>query len=616
MRRRWWLSASLATGCSHSAPSVPEVPVRQVDLSTIFPSPEHMGPGGLSVERAAFAPTETPLPLARLEGREGFSVVQTTVVDLGVELDPSSLPVPFSLGGSVQLWDLTASVELLAQVELDAYPQDEEPPVVLVRPLRPFVSGHEIGVAVTGALRTAAGEPVAVPWFAPPWDAVKGRWPETGPQLEALAQRLDALGVEDLVLATEFVVGGGESALPALDSEAFAQAIAAMEAAPSLRWDEVEVAEQPGDLGDNIWIRARGTLTAPGWLTEEGLLSWDDDGLVQQGDWVADLYVLVPESVRGQGPAPVWQFGHGIFSNPYLYIGDAADNSGVIELAEEAGVVMVATSWPGLSTADAGIALGVSGDFGRFPLLTERLLQGVSNQGLLAHVLTDPAGPLAQDALLADVVDWSAAADGGLRWYGISLGGIAGAVFLAHDPPVDHAVLHVGGAAWSTMLERSDTWSLFEPRFTAAVPSAGDRQRLIALSQLFWDPVDPATYAPRLTGRSLLFQEALGDERVRNQTTELLLRSVNPVVLDPAPVVPLGFAARSEPSLPALVIQDPEVDLPVDENRPPPETGAHEAPRRWATHRAQVRAFLDAAEPGTVLHPCGEEPCSASNSGG
>lgn len=606
----------LGVACGKEPLSPPTAPLRPIDLKTAFPSPEHVGPGGLSLVEAAFAPTATPLPLSRLEGRSGFSVVQTTVLDLEVELDAGSLPAPFALGGSVQLWDLTDGVELPAQVELDAYPQDDEPPVLLVRPRLPFEEGHDIAVAVTEGLLTASGASVSVPWFSPPWETVVGREDDAGLRLGALADQLEALGVDDLVFATTFPVGGGRSPLPRFGSEDFAQAVAAMDAPPSVTWLEVEEAAAPGDLGPNIWIRARGTLTAPGWLDAGGLLELRDGGLVQQEDWSADLYVLVPESLRGQGPAPVWQFGHGIFSNPYLYMGDAGDESAVIQLAEEAGVVLVATSWPGLSTSDAGIALGVSGDFGQFPRLTERLLQGVSNQGLLARVLTDPTGPLARDPLLADVVDWDAAATGGLRWYGISLGGIAGAVFVAHEPPIDHAVLHVGGAAWSTMLERSDTWSLFEPRFTAAVPSAGDRQRLIALSQLFWDPVDPATYARALRGRSLLFQEALGDERVSNQTTELLLRGVNPVVLEPAAVTPVGFSVRSAPTLPVLVVQDPELPLPTDENRPPAETGAHEAPRLWPTHRRQVRAFLDAASPGTVLHPCGVDPCSETNAGG
>lgn len=601
-------------GCAEPAAPGGAGPTVEIPLTAVFPSQEYVGPSGLDLPAAAFANTATPLPLDRLNGRQGFSLVQTTVVDLGVDLDPASLPAPGVPGGSVQLWDLTVGEELLALVELDAYPQDDEPPTLLVRPLAPFASGHEIAVVLTTAVQTADG-PLARPsWLDPAAAAPVGRWLDSGTRLQGLLDRLSVLPIEgEIAVATSFPVVAQPAAIPAFDSPDFAAALDAMRAPPALTWDEIEVASEPGELGANIWIRARGTLTAPGWLDSEGLLAMDGGVLVQQDDWEADVTVLVPESLRDAGPAPLWQFGHGIFSSPALYLSDEADNSGVIQLAHEAGVVMIATSWPGLTTADAGIAFGVSGDFGRFPFLTERLQQAVSNQGALAWALCNPTGPFVDDDLLEGIVDWDQVASGGLRWYGISLGGIGGAVVLAHNPPIDHAVLHVGGSAWSTMLERSDTWALFEPQFTGSVPSAAERQRLIALSQLFWDPVDPATYAADLRGRSLLFQQALGDERVPNRTTELLLRGANPVVLSPVDAVPQGFSAEVDPSLPALVIQDPELPLPPDLNRPPDETGAHEAPRLWATHRQQVRAFLSADSPGVVVHPCGSDPCTASN---
>ncbi len=66
---------------------------------------------------------------------------------------------------------------------------------------------------------------------------------------------------------------------------------------------------------------------------------------------------------------------------------------------------------------------------------------------------------------------------------------------MAQDPPVDAAVLHVGGSAWSTMLERSSNWPTFEMVMQDSVPDPADRQLLYSVSQLFWDPADPLLYA-------------------------------------------------------------------------------------------------------------------------
>ena len=96
-------------------------------------------------------------------------------------------------------------------------------------------------------------------------------------------------------------------------------------------------------------------------------------------------------------------------------------------------------------------------------------------------------------------------------YVGVSLGSIEGAVVQAVDP-FHAALLHVGGSTWSTMLERSSNWPVFEDLLVAGVPSARDRQLGYALSQLYWDPVDPANYVAELRQRSVLWQESIGDD--------------------------------------------------------------------------------------------------------
>ena len=176
---------------------------------------------------------------------------------------------------------------------------------------------------------------------------------------------------------------------------------------------------------------------------------------------------------------------------------------------------------------DLTTPVAVGNDFGRIPELTDKLQQGVANTVALVRLI-------AEGGLLDDPVFMGLADPDTLRYYGISLGGIEGAVLLANTDLLPHAVFHVGGSSWSTMLERSSNWVTFEALMEDAVPSPSDRQLLYAASQLFWDAADPANYAGDLMGRSVLWQESLGDEQVPNLTTRLLTNAAGAVLLEPA----------------------------------------------------------------------------------
>ena len=169
---------------------------------------------------------------------------------------------------------------------------------------------------------------------------------------------------------------------------------------------------------------------------------------------------------------------------------------------------------------------------------------------------------------------------------------------------------------WSTLLERSSDWPLFELLVTQTVTDPLDRQRLYALSQLWWDPVDPMSYVSDLQKSSFLLQISIGDEQVANLTSEALARSVGLPLLSPEVTHPFGMTAVEGP-LPtdssALVQYDPEVALPENVNRPAEVSGAHEMPRLWLGTRHQTIDYLLNGK--IVVHHCAELPCSASNQG-
>ena len=599
------LLPALLLSCRHDTVAPPD-PTR--DALWPFPNGWLMRDGHLDLPEGALPMVEggTPIDVARLNSRTGFSPVQTTVFDLGVALDPGALPygdaaVPGE--GPVQIWDLDAGRPVRGFGELDAGASDEELPTLLVRPLEPMIPGHEIAVVLTGALLDASGQAVASPdWFVA---AAAGR---AGAHLSAeaastpaLLSRLDALGVTDPILAISFPIDAGGAALD--------QMMGDVGVPEAWIWDAVLDADEGADVPDLAWKQLEGHFQADQWITDAGTLEVVDGLPVYQGLGEADLLVHIPTSARDAAPGtvPVWLFGHGIFGDPGVYLSDPTDPSAVLAVADAAGAILIATPWTGLTRSDLGTVFSVANDFGTITRVTDPLAQALANQRALIRLALE--GDLLDDPLFEGLPDRDH-----LFYYGISLGGIEGAVLLSHEDRLEHAVLHAGGSTWSMMLERSYAWQTLEPLVADTIPAAADRQLLYALSQLFWDPVDPATVAESLGDRSILWQECLGDDMVPNLSTDVLVRGVGAALLDPAIEAPAGLDEVQGPvGGPVLFQFDPELGRPERTNRPSDRTEAHNVPRIWPTTIAQTVRFLDATDPGVAAAACGDEPCTASN---
>jgi hypothetical protein len=565
-----------------------------------FPSAHLVADGHLAIpaDDLPMASGGTPFDVDRLAFRTGFSVVQTTVIDPGTALDPDSLPTLDDVGtlGSVQMWDLDSGEPILCFAELDAYPElGNEDPTLLVRPVEPMTAGHRVAVVTTSDLRTADGETFSLPWFDP---LVSGHpaasLEEWEPHYTDLIDRLDAIGVSDVAFAIDFPVGDGTALLrSAVDRSAVPQ-----------RWT-LDTFVDGGPFADP-WLQIQGTFETTSFLDGSSFVLDERGEPIPQGSATADLYVYLPASIRYDTPGtvPVWVFGHGLLQTPGAYFEDES----FLDLVGRGNAIVVATEWRGLSADDIATALSIGADFGRFPELTDMLSQGVLDTLQLSALVRD--GGLLDDPALLGLGDPTQ-----VYYVGISLGSIEGAVVQALDPSFRAAVLHVGGSTWSTMLERSSNWPVFEDLLVAGVPSAKERQLGYALSQLYWDPVDPASYATDLATRPILWQEAVGDDQVPNLTTETLMRGVGAKLLEPAVSVPFGIESTSQPMAPAWSQLDPELGMPPDVNRPAPRTGAHAVPRIWEGTKQQVLRFLQPDDPGVVAHYCGDAPCTADNTG-
>jgi hypothetical protein len=379
-------------------------------------------------------------------------------------------------------------------------------------------------------------------------------------------------------------------------------------------------------LASGLWreVRASVELTHFLWADDpedpdpdehdQGMFLLDEQGLPQpRATDSAYFVVMVPESLREAeaGSAPVIVFGHGLFGAPQDYLSAGGDPSSVIALCNSMQAICIGGEWRGLTERDRADAVRATTDLSRFPLLTDKLIQGVSNQVALARLMrTDFAEqPFLQAAGGGSLVDPNRS-----YYYGISLGGIAGGVFLANSEIVTSGVLHVPGAQWSVMLERSSNWTPLEGFLTATVPSAADRQLLYIATQFLWDPVDPINHVSGLAQKNVLLQIAVGDEQVRNLCAESLARSMQVPLIAPAVNAVFGLQSEETPLGPGasgLFQFHPGMPLPPETNRPAPITGAHSAVRQYDEPREQTLVFLHQGIEGTIIHPC-DGPCLLS----
>lgn len=579
-----------------------------------------------------------PMDVARFARRDGFSPGQTSWWWPQVPIDASTLPgwqdqtASLAADASVQLWDLDTGQRLLGFAETDAYPeQGEQQRAVLVRPLEALPLGTRVAVVVTDGVRGQDGAPLTPP---PAFAAILAG--DTSGVSEAvtshyhfLLERLGELGVdrERLVLAWDFPVGTAATITRELDHLVDAM----REEVP------LDPAHDPGlvvnalldaDAGDfpaaGLWRELRAEVPITHYLWDEddgatdeqhdaGVFRLDGDGLpIARADDELFLIAAVPDSVRGAAPGsvPVVVFGHGIFSAPQDYISDSQDSNSTIDLLNRLGAIGIGTEWRGLTERDRPDAVRVAVNLGRFPLITDKMMQGVSNTAALVRLT---------QTTFSDHATFAAAGGGSLidrdriLYMGISLGGIEGATLLSFSEVLDTGVLHVPGSTWSTMLERSTHWNTFETFVFEAVDLPWERQLLYAASQLYWDPVDPIVHAPNLADRNVLMQIASGDEQVPNFTAAALARSIGLPQVLPA-VDPLagfeGLDLPSPPSSSGYIQFDPQLGRPPVINRPASSFyGAHTAIRHTDEVMEQIVAYFAAGSEGTIIDVCDGAPC-------
>lgn len=571
-----------------------------------FPNADLVVDGQLALPADLLPHAESEWPTDRVGWRTGFSPIQALTVQLpGV--DPAALPSWRGLtpgAGGVRLVDLDSGEWYPVMAELDAWPDDNPDPILIVRPQAAMPVGATMAVVITTDVAPRPDRYAGILVGDNPTDL-----PDPAHARDLVA-RLGELGVaaDDVALAWDFPVGDGTAPL----RSALAQA-----AVPTT-WTLDRVHEAGDVRAPNGWRTAEGRFTATSFLLDGLKLDLQADGSVlPTGETNAYLYIHVPEGVK-DAPAnsvPVLVYSHGLFGSGSDLL-DVDYTSLPLSIADRLGMIVVATNWVGLDGNSQASAITAARDLGRLPELTDQVVQGQVNQRSLMELVA--SGALDTEPVLQGASGQPLVNPGQIYLCGVSMGSIEGAVLIGNDAPVQASVLHIGGADWSTLLERSNQWASFELFVVPSLPDPHDRQRAYALSQLWWDVVDGMSYTERLAQAPILLQEALGDDLVHNMTTRTLARSAGLSVLVPntedafgIPHVGSDFRAGS----PALVQVDPERGEPPDVNRPSPNTGAHTAAINWAGVQAQAADFLNPAHPGLLVDHCGGAVCTPENPG-
>jgi len=330
----------------------------------------------------------------------------------------------------------------------------------------------------------------------------------------------DLLAIRDL-----FDTGALPIATPSFDSTAVAGVRTGVFRAGTPEFDEVlQALSAGGGVPDGASLGAIVVGTFPSFEFRGGNRSFDPARVA--GTAVPPVnplafYMAFPAAPPPPEGYPLVMYGHGLSRNG----GDA---------------VTTATSYPDLPMVWAGISAvshGHRGNFLSFFNLNNVLATRDSFRQTVADFLQFQRMLRHSDAPELAQLDRSR-----FHYYGISLGGIMGALYLGIEPDIEVAMLSVPGGGLPNILTGSEfIGELLQPLISFALGIGVDDPlfplvlgRFTQVAQWVLDPGDPINTAPYLLGpttlrggtpKKLLMQMGISDTIVPNRTSEDLARA-------------------------------------------------------------------------------------------
>ena len=484
---------------------------------------------------------------------DGFSPAAPMIMSFPGGVSPEGLPpvdnfdLSLAANSPTVILDLTTGQRVAHFAEVDAQAESLDSQALMLRPAQRLIGGHRYAVAITHRVLAADGEQLAVP---PGFAALRDGKSTDHELLEEMRPRfgevLDALDeagfpADELVVAWDFTVAS-DAWLRRDMTTARDRAVAAMATHPL----QYTITTDTPEDGVQIRRKITGTFEAPLFLTNNGRntfgtkIARDDEGLpAVQGFYRIPFTAIVPAcAYTSLVPVGMVIYGHGL-------MGDAGETAGGVQrtTAAELCMVFVGTDMRGMSTMDLPAIAGALNEMTRSDEVFEVLHQGIVNHVALVTAMRSTFA----DTLFVEgakkLVDATR-----VYYYGISQGAIFGTAVMAYEPTVTRAVLAVGGANYSLLLDRSNDWPTYRTILSGAYPDALDVTLAINLFQMRWDKVEGTGIANTVlpgsaTGvppKQLLMQIALGDEQVPNLGSYWQARTMGIPVLGPSPQTPWG----------------------------------------------------------------------------
>ncbi len=286
--------------------------------------------------------------------------------------------------------------------------------------------------------------------------------------------------------------------------------------------------------------RVFGTFTVPCYLEPDcgpgGTFDLNSAGMPQRnGDWTANFVCMIPQrAVGAPGPEAVRPaiYGHGLFGSAGEVYGSETNR----DLADQYGFVMCATDEIGMSGGDVvNTVTNVLSDLSNFPMMADRLQQGLLDELFLSRLMIHPDGFASDPAFHQDgTLGTPSVIDASQNYYiGASQGGIMGGALTALAPDFTRSVLNVPAMNYSVLLPRSVDYDEFAV-FINAQYSEMERPLALDLMQMLWDRGEPNGYAHRMTTNPLpdtpahkvLMNIAFGDHQVTNFQADVEARTI------------------------------------------------------------------------------------------
>ncbi len=555
---------------------------------------------------------------------DGFPVAGTIIAAFETGVSADGLPphtdmaIAMQPGASVIVVNMTTGEKLPLFAEPDMNAEVPEERALLIRPLMRMDSKTRYAVGIRNTVKAADGSDLPVPaGFAKILEGKSINHPLAarveGGYDEIFASLADAgMPKDELVLAWDFRTASDEFLTQDLLSMRD-QALASFEGANYT----YELEEQSNDNPAELLRVITGTYQTANFLInpekDSSVTNRTAGGVPELLDiGTANLGAIIPKCVETATlPIPVTIFGHGMFGNA----ADSLDFGFLQQLANDECTVVIGGDWIGLTNRQFAAVAFAMNDINRAIPLTDKLSQAVINFIMLQKMIR---GPLL-DADEFKVNGVSVLDPDQVGYFGASLGGIMGGVYMSYDPDVTRGALGVPGGPWNLLFERSVFWPPLKITMKGAYPNPWDYQQNIALFGMLFEKVDPITTAHRirvdpLPGtpiKDILVYMALGDALVSNIGSDVLARTLDLPVVGPTVVLPYGMAASTEVLTSGYTIYDesPERVPPLDNKLEDFEyNDTHQDVHEWGAVTRQVFRFLTE---GVIENECSLEGAPA-----